>query len=138
MNLIKYSISLFLVTSINLASAKDSNLWLKQMPPQARVAAAFGSICNKSKENIELKSISSKYGRVEFHTMQMKDKMMVMKKLDLPSIKAGECFEMAPGENHIMILNVKSQASAGDKINFLLVFSNNQKQNITATVRKIN
>ena len=108
------------------------------MPPSVKMGGAFGEICNTTTKTLKINSISSPYGRVEFHTMYMKNDMMKMKQIENPTIKAGKCFELKPGGNHIMLMNVKKQASAGDKVSFLIKFSDNHTENIEATVKPNN
>ena len=130
--------SLILLLLPTCLLAQSSSLWLRQMPPNSEVAAGFGKICNNSKQDISIKTITSDYGKVEIHTMVMKNKMMKMKQLHHPKIKAKSCLVLEPGAKHIMILGIKKQASTGEKKKFLIEFSNNKKSTITATTRSGN
>ena len=129
--------SLFIFISTSLF-AQESSLWLRQMPPHMDMGAGFGKICNDTEKDVVIKSITSDYGKVELHTMVMQDKMMKMKELQNPKLKAKSCLILEPGAKHLMILNIKKQASAGEKKKFLIEFSNNKKSKVIATTRSGN
>ena len=129
MNLTNLLISILFLSS-STSFAKETSLWLRQMPPTVKMGAAFGDICNNSDKEITLSYISSSYGKVEFHAMYMQNGIMKMKEIEMPKIASKKCFHMEPGANHIMILNIKKQASAGDKIHFLLKFSNGEQKTL--------
>lgn len=118
--------------------AEESSLWLRQMPPQMKMGSGFGKICNNSKKDVSIKAITSNYGKVEVHTMFMQNNMMKMKEIHKPKIKANTCLILESGAKHLMILNIKKQASAGEKKKFLIEFSDNTKTKVIATTRSGN
>ena len=129
--------SLFIFVSSSLL-ADESSLWLRQMPSHLDMGAGFGKICNDSGKDVFIRSITSDYGKVELHTMVMQNKMMKMKELKNPEIKAKSCMILEPGAKHLMILDIKKQASAGEKKKFLIEFSDNKKSTVIATTRSGN
>ena len=137
MNKLTSLISIVLLFSTN-ALAQKSNLWLRAMPPHMKMGSAFGEICNNSKQNVVVKSITSDYGKVEFHKTFMQNGMMKMKQIKSPSIKTKTCLTLKPGADHIMIMNIKKQASTGETRKFLIEFSNNTKIEVVAITRKEN
>ena len=129
-------ISLISTIFLTGAVADTSELWLKQLPPHTKNSAAYGQICNSSDKDLKIRSISSNYGNVQLHSMTMRDGMMKMTKLRNVTVRAKSCFVMKPGANHMMIMGIKTQAVAGEKIDFLVKFSDNSTLNLSATVKK--
>ena len=129
-------ISLILLHSQLALAAQNTALWLREMPAHMDMGAAFGQICNPSAKNISIKKITSDYGKVEIHTMVMKNNMMKMKEIKSLNIDSKSCVELKPGGMHLMILNIKKQASAGETRKFLIEFSNNTKTAIVAPTKR--
>ncbi|CDG83641.1 copper chaperone PCu(A)C [Janthinobacterium agaricidamnosum] len=76
-------------------------------------------------------------GVVEIHQMEMSGDTMVMRQvagLDLP---AGKMVELKPGGFHIMLLELKGQVKAGDKVPLTLVVEGSDKKRETIEVNAI-
>ncbi len=101
--------------------------------PAQKTSDAFFVLKNDGKEDVEVKSISSNVAKVtEFHTMEMKDNKMVMRKMDKVVIPAGGMFAMKKGgDKHVMLIELKNSLSEGDDVTFDLELSNGEKLNFT-------
>ncbi len=100
--------------------------------PAQTTSSAFFLLKNDGKEDVEVKSISSNVAKVtEFHTMEMKDNKMVMRKIDKVVIPAGGMFTMQKGANHVMLIELNNSLQEGDDITFDIELSNGEKLNFT-------
>ncbi len=99
--------------------------------PGQNLSDAFFIMKNDGKEDVEVKSISSNVAKVtEFHTMEMKDNKMVMRKIDKVIIPAGGMFAIQKGsDKHVMLIDLKNSLHEGDDITFDMELSNGEKLN---------
>ena len=88
----------------------------------ATMTGAFGTVTNDTHDDLVLESAESDAaGKVELHQTNSDGKMS---EVDGGfSIPAGASFELAPGGNHIMLMDMKQGVSAGDEITITLRFS---------------
>ncbi len=101
--------------------------------PAQTTSDAFFVLKNDGKEDVEVKSISSNVAKVtEFHTMEMKDNKMVMRKIDKVVIPAGKMFAILKGsDKHVMLIDLKNSLHEGDDVTFDIELSNGEKLNFT-------
>ncbi len=106
-------------------TVKDS--WVRGTTPAQKATGAFMEIT--SSEAAALLSASSPVaGVVEIHTMKMEDGVMKMRaipKLDLP---AGKGVKLAPGGNHVMLMDLKQQMKKGDVVPITLRIEGKDKK----------
>lgn len=115
--------------------------WVRGTTPAQKATGAFMEIT--SSEAASLLSASSPVaGVVEIHTMKMEDGVMKMRaipKLDLP---AGKGVKLAPGGNHVMLMDLKQQVKDGDTVPVTLVIEGRDGRKETlelkAPVRPLN
>jgi len=72
---------------------------------------------------------------VEIHTMKMEDGVMKMRaipKLDLP---AGKGVKLAPGGNHVMLMDLRQQMKKGDVVPITLKIEGKDKQVQTVEIK---
>lgn len=72
---------------------------------------------------------------VEIHETRMENDIMKMQKVDGVAIPANGKVELKPGGYHIMLINLKQDLKAGEKIPFTLIFEKNGEINLEAEVR---
>ena len=101
--------------------------WVRGTTPAQKATGAFMEIT--SSEAASLLSVSSPVaGVVEIHTMKMEDGVMKMRaipKLDLP---AGKGVKLAPGGNHVMLMDLKQQMKKGDVVPITLKIEGKDKK----------
>ncbi len=86
-------------------------------------SAVFMNITNKENKVIKLISASSLASKkAELHTHVKENEMMKMVKVEDFEIAPNETLELKPGGNHIMLLGLKNELKAGDKIDLKLEF----------------
>jgi copper(I)-binding protein len=73
---------------------------------------------------------------MELHEMAMKDGKMVMQQKDGGFvIKAGGTHELAPGGDHLMLMNPAQEIKAGDELTFTLKLADSSTVSFTAIAK---
>ncbi len=108
--------------------------------PGQNVSAAFVIIKNDGKEDVEATAIRSNVSKLtEFHTMEMKNDRMVMRKMDKVIIPAGGMLAMQKGgDKHIMLIDLKESLEVGDDVTIDIDLSNGEKLNFTVKAQDMN
>ena len=118
-------LAVFSVPALAEVTVKDS--WVRGTTPAQKATGAFMEIT--SSEAAALLTASSPVaGVVEIHTMKMEDgvmKMRALPKLDLP---AGKAVKLAPGGNHVMLMDLKQQMKKGDVVPITLKIEGKDKK----------
>jgi copper(I)-binding protein len=101
-----------------------SQPWSRMPPPAAKAAVGFMTLINTGNEADRLiggtASVADKF---ELHAMAVMDGVMQMRELaEGLEIKPGETVQFKPGSNHMMLVGLKQQPKAGDRIKGSLVF----------------
>ena len=122
----------------SIAQAKEniqvSEAWARATVPGQEVSGAFFSV--KSLRPAQLIKVESSIaGNVEIHSMTMKNGVMEMRKLENLALPAGKLVKLAPGELHLMLLDIKQQLKPGDKVPLKLTLQYGDK---TLGVKEIN
>ncbi|WP_282063997.1 copper chaperone PCu(A)C [Vibrio rotiferianus] len=107
--------------------AKDSiqidHPWSREATPNATVIAGFFQLKNGSSKDDFLISASTPIAeRVEIHTHEMSDGMMMMKKIDSVRIGSMKTVMFQPGGYHLMIFNPKQSYQKGERFPMTLQF----------------
>jgi copper(I)-binding protein len=114
-----------------------SDAWARATVPGQVVGAAYLSIA--AKQDIRLDAVTTPVAEsVEIHTMQIQQGVMSMRMLEKLDIPAGKKVTLAPGQTHLMLIDLKSPLKAGENITLQLSFSHrdgsSQQQTIIAPV----
>lgn len=126
------SLMLFGATVLADVTVKDS--WVRGTTPAQKATGAFMEITSSEAASL-LSAASPVAGVVEIHTMKMEDgvmKMRAMPKLDLP---AGKAVKLAPGGNHIMLMDLKQQLKKGDVVPIVLKVEGRDKKVQTLEIK---
>ena len=125
-------LAVFSVPALAEVTVKDS--WVRGTTPAQKATGAFMEIT--SSETAALLTASSPVaGLVEIHTMKMEDgvmKMRALPKLDLP---AGKAVKLAPGGNHVMLMDLKQQMKKGDVVPITLKIEGADKKVQTLEIK---
>jgi hypothetical protein len=119
------SLMLFGATALADVTVKDS--WVRGTTPAQKATGAFMEIVSSDAASL-LSASSPVAGVVEIHTMKMEDGVMKMRaipKLDLP---AGKGVKLAPGGNHVMLMDLKQQMKKGDVVPITLKVEGKDKK----------
>lgn len=118
---------------------KVQQAWSPEAPPVAKVMAGYLTLVNNGNKKITIvKSESPLFSRVEIHSMEMKDGMMSMKKLEQVSIDSKASLKLKPGNLHLMLIGPKNRVLAGNKIPVTLHFKNGGTFSFELDVNKNN
>jgi len=111
--------------------------WIRATPAGAQVAGGYMKIENTGKEADRLVGGSAGIaGKFEIHEMQMSGTIMRMRELDKGlEVPPGGSVELKPGSYHLMLMDLKAQPKAGDKIKGTLVFEKAGKVEVEYAVR---
>ena len=98
--------------------------WSRATPPGAAVGAGYLTIANEGAEPDRLVSATAAVaGRVQIHTMTEEGGVMNMRALpDGLEIPAGATVELAPGGNHLMLMDLAGPLKEGERIPAALRF----------------
>lgn len=103
-----------------------------------KMTGSFGELKNTSAKDITLVSgASAAAGLVELHEVKKVDGKMKMQKVDGGLVvKAGETLELKPGGNHIMLMQLKQELKAGDKVAFSVTDKDGKEYSFTSEIRE--
>lgn len=113
-----------------------SDPWVRATVPQQKATGAFMQItAPKAMRLLEVRSPVA--GVAEIHEMSMADNMMRMRQVKEIALPAGKAVELKPGGFHVMLLELKGQVKAGDKIPLTLVLEGDDKQRVNVEVQAV-
>jgi copper(I)-binding protein len=116
-----------------------SQAWSRATPGGAKVAGGYLTIENKGSAPDRLVGGTADIaGKVEVHEMSMNNGVMTMRHLEkgLP-IEPGKTVKLAPGGNHLMIMELKSPFKQGDKVPVTLEFEKAGKVSLSLDVQSV-
>lgn len=113
--------------------------WSRATPSGAKVAGGYLTVENKGKTADRLVGGSADIaGRIEIHEMAMDGGVMKMRELDKGlAIEPGKTVKLAPGGNHIMMMDLKSSLKQGDKVPVTLQFEKAGKVTVSLDVQGV-
>jgi copper(I)-binding protein len=121
-------------------SAADSvsvdDPWVKAA--DSGMSAAFGEITNSGSEDVTVVSVTTPASTtLELHeTVENESGSMVMREKDGGfTVPAGGDLVLAPGGNHIMLMDLVEPVVAGDEVTFTLTFSDESTLDFTAPAK---
>lgn len=99
--------------------------WVKATEEGAHMTGVFGKLSNNSRADIHVVAVTSDVtDRAELHEMVDQAGTPVMAEMpDGFIIPAGGTFELAPGGNHIMLMELMDIIEPGETVEFTLKFS---------------
>lgn len=121
-------------TASNPSGLSIDNAWAKA-GETGKMAAAFGMLKNGSDKEITVLKVSSEYGPMELHTTTMVDGAMKMKEVESFAIPAQGSFELKPGGNHFMFMQLSKDLKAGEKVNIKVELKGGETFSFAAPVK---
>src|SRR5262245_27468995 len=115
-----------LVFMLPMASAdrgiEVKNAWARSTVPGQTVGGVYLEVSSAEPARIVgVRSTASK--SAEIHSLSMDGGMMKMRRLEKVDLPPGEIVRLAPGGNHIMLLNLKQPLVAGERVPVTLIVS---------------
>ena len=141
----KIALTLIPAALILTGCAQDSaieatDLWVKssEMSTEGGMTAVYGTLTNNSGEDITLVGgMTEVAGIVEVHEMAMIGGEMKMQKIDGGLvIPAGQSVALEPGGNHLMLMMLSEDVTAGDEISVTFDFDGAEDLTVDGVVAK--
>ena len=111
-----------------------NNAWSRATAPGQSSAGVWFSIT--SKQDAKLVAVfSSLAGTTQLHTMSQEQGMMKMRAVESIALPAGKTVELAPGGNHVMLLDLKQPLKAGDSVPLKLTIELADKSKKTVEIK---
>jgi hypothetical protein len=113
--------------------------WSRATPGGAKVGGGYLTIENKGSTPDRLIGGSADVaGKVEVHEMAVNNGVMTMRPLDKGlTIEPGQTVKLAPGGQHLMLLDLKNPLKAGEKLPITLDFEKAGKVKVTFDVEGV-
>lgn len=102
-------------------TVKVDQPWVRATVPQQRATGAFMQL-TASRDTRLVAAQSSVAGVVEIHEMVMEREVMKMRAVPGLALPAGKPVALTPGGYHVMLMDLKVQAKAGEQVPLTLVF----------------
>lgn len=100
------------------------------------MTAAFGTVVNGTGKDVTVVKVSSPLSPVELHEMAMEDGEMLMReKAGGFAIKAGGSHQLAPGGDHLMLMEPSAPIKPGDEVSFTLTLDDGSTVPFTAVAK---
>jgi hypothetical protein len=126
------------VSMSTLAEVRIVDGYVRGLPPSQPVTAAFMRLLNTGNQTVEITSADSDSAeRTEFHAHVHRNGMMGMEKVDKLVIAANSELLLAPGEYHLMLINISRPLVDGDKVAIKFSTSDNQQVQVVVPVRSV-
>ena len=91
--------------------------FVREPPPSANVAAAYGMFVNHSSKTLVINQFSSTaFGGVELHEMRMRGDTMQMRALPQLTIKPHQTVKLERGGLHLMLFRPQKAITASDTV----------------------
>jgi copper(I)-binding protein len=124
------------------ASVKDQIMvkdgYVREVPPNQTISAAFMTIQNNDLSDHKLVSASSSAAKVvELHSHIHEDGMMKMRQIPQIDLPAGADVMLKPGGLHIMLINLTEPLSSDKPISLTLKFEDASEKVLTLPVKSM-
>ena len=138
----KLFLSILLVASPLAAQAQVTakNAWVRATVPAQKTTGAFMTLT--SSEDVKVVGASSTAAaKVELHASMSMGGVMQMHAMDSIALPTGKAVELKPGGMHVMLIGLKRQMKAGEKVPIALAVEKKggarESVQVEATVRPI-
>lgn len=121
------------VDAVNILSA-----YVRAVPPGQMNSAAFMQIENGSGQARQLVAASSTVVEtVELHTHTNADGVMQMRQVPHIDVPANDTVVLEPGGLHVMLIGLKQNLVAGERIKVELVYGDGSRETIVMPIREV-
>jgi copper(I)-binding protein len=125
-----------LAPSATLAQPKIevTNAWARASVPGQKVGGVYMDIRSATSARL-LSASSPAAGRVELHNMRVENGVMKMSPVDGIELPAGQSIKLAPGGNHVMLIDLKRELKQGETVPVVLMIESPDKKRQTIEVK---
>jgi len=107
--------------SAHAQSVEVKDAWVRGTVPSQKVTGAFMEITGKTAARL-ISAESPAAATVEIHNMTMQNGVMKMFPVEGIDIPAGKTVKLASGGYHVMMMGLKQQMKAGERVPLKLTF----------------
>jgi len=138
----KQTLLALIVSAWSLLATADATLqvedaWVREAPPNAHMMAAYMTLKNTGSGDAVLTQVDSPaFGHVMLHKSEVVDGVARMIHQSEIVIPAQGAVELKPGSFHLMMPAPEKRLVEGDRVDFVLTFSNGDISRVQADVRK--
>ncbi|HXH73299.1 MAG TPA: copper chaperone PCu(A)C [Mariprofundaceae bacterium] len=126
---------LMLPFSAAAAELQVKDGWVRLVPPVADTTAAYVTLANPGDAPVVIVGVASDVaGMAMLHAMTMQNGRMEMSGLERLEVPAHGEVSLAPGGNHIMLMELKHALAAGDAVELTLQYGDGTTQKLTLKV----
>lgn len=131
-----------IVSAWSLLATADATLqvedaWVREAPPNAHMMAAYMTLKNTGSGDAVLTQVDSPaFDHVMLHKSEVVDGVARMIHQSEIVIPAKGAVELKPGSFHLMMPAPEKRLVEGDRVEFVLTFSNGDTTRVQADVRK--
>lgn len=111
-----------------------ANAWARASVPGQKVGGVYMEIRSATSARL-VSASSSAAGRVELHNMRIENGVMKMSPIDGIELPAGQSVKLAPGGNHVMLIDLKRDLKQGETVPVVLTVESSGKTRQTIEVR---
>lgn len=127
--------AMLMFSTFAMAQPKLENAWIRLMPPNAAMTAAYAQITSDKKDR--LLSVKTDIAtKVEIHETTMENGMMSMRPIETVELPADQMVELKPQGKHIMLIGLTRALTEGEEVPVKLEFSESGSHSYTFTVVK--
>jgi copper(I)-binding protein len=138
----KQTLLALIVSAWSLLATADATLqvedaWVREAPPNAHMMAAYMTLKNTGSGDAVLTQVDSPaFDHVMLHKSEVVDGVARMIHQSEIVIPAKGAVELKPGSFHLMMPAPEKRLVEGDRVDFVLTFSNGDTSRVQADVRK--
>ena len=115
------------------------NARVKATIPGVKVSAGYFKLTNNSDHTMTFTRAETRVAKfTEYHTMEMDNNKMTMRKMNSVIIPAHESILFKPKGKHLMFMGLNQRFTAGDTIDVTLFRENGESYNVALSVIDMN
>lgn len=119
-----------LAATAGAQSVEVKEAWVRGTVPAQKVTGAFMDLTGKTAARLVAVE-SPVAGKAEIHNMKMESGVMKMFPVDSIDLPAGKTVKLAPGGYHVMLLDLKRELKAGERVPLKLTVEHADKKRET-------
>jgi len=130
-------LSVWSLLTVAESTLQVEDAWVREAPPNAHMMAAYMTLMNRGAGEAVLTQVGSPaFGHVMLHKSEVVDGVARMIHQHEIVIPAHGSVELKPGSFHLMMPAPDKRLVEGDRVDFVLTFSNGDTIRVQADVRK--
>ena len=135
--LLSLILSVWSLLTVAESTLQVEDAWVREAPPNAHMMAAYMTLMNRGAGDAVLTQVDSPaFGHVMLHKSEVANGVARMIHQHEIVIPAHGSVELRPGSFHLMMPAPDKRLVEGDRVDFVLTFSNGDTIRVQADVRK--